>query len=231
MSPNTACLDWHCLIEPAGPRFAAIPRRSSAIKNNGQPIGPIKRALDIGADGVVVPWVETADQLRQAVAFAHYPPAGLRGMGGERATCWGKCLSEHANEADEDAVPLVPIIENGCSRGSKPSSEMCHVDEITNTAFHVGPARSIRRRPASRDYGRAGVRRQPVAIKDTIRLALGKLVHGVLATSNDNLAERRDQGFRFLGIGMDAGLLLGVQADGRRHGNGSWDVNLNIADA
>src|SRR5258708_8643557 len=36
--------------------------------------GLIKRVLDIGADGVVVPWVETAEQLKQAVAFAAYPP-------------------------------------------------------------------------------------------------------------------------------------------------------------
>src|SRR5437588_2383054 len=32
--------------------------------------GLIKRALDLGADGIVVPWVETAAQLKQAVAFA-----------------------------------------------------------------------------------------------------------------------------------------------------------------
>src|SRR6266536_2841342 len=48
--------------------------------------GLIKRALDIGADGVVIPWIETADQLKQAVAFAKYPPEGLRGLGAERAT-------------------------------------------------------------------------------------------------------------------------------------------------
>src|SRR5205809_5669838 len=36
--------------------------------------GLIKRVLDIGADGVVVPWVETAEQLRQAVAVARHPP-------------------------------------------------------------------------------------------------------------------------------------------------------------
>src|ERR1700750_2176064 len=33
-------------------------------------IGLVKRALDLGADGVVVPWIESTDQLRQAVAFA-----------------------------------------------------------------------------------------------------------------------------------------------------------------
>src|SRR5271165_1866715 len=57
--------------------------------------GLIKRALDIGADGVVVPWMETEDEVRQAVAFASYPTQGCRGIGGERATGWGECLAEH----------------------------------------------------------------------------------------------------------------------------------------
>src|SRR5438309_5556032 len=35
--------------------------------------GLIKRALDLGADGVVIPWIETAEQLKQAVSFATYP--------------------------------------------------------------------------------------------------------------------------------------------------------------
>src|SRR5713101_5097701 len=43
--------------------------------------GLIKRALDIGADGIVLPWIETQAQLRQAVAFANFPPQGLRGIG------------------------------------------------------------------------------------------------------------------------------------------------------
>src|SRR5262249_17667174 len=63
--------------------------------------GLIKRALDIGADGVVIPWVESAEQLRQALAFARYPPEGVRGIGAERATCWGDCLLEHTAEANE----------------------------------------------------------------------------------------------------------------------------------
>jgi 2-keto-3-deoxy-L-rhamnonate aldolase RhmA len=41
--------------------------------------GLIKRALDIGADGVVIPWVESVEQLRQAIGFAHYPPEGAAG--------------------------------------------------------------------------------------------------------------------------------------------------------
>src|SRR4029079_3412678 len=71
----------------------------------------IKRVLDIGADGVVVPWIETPEQLQQAVAFAHYPPEGLRGIGGERATAWGQAMMQHTQEANEHAL-IVPLIES-----------------------------------------------------------------------------------------------------------------------
>src|SRR3954463_4521160 len=57
--------------------------------------GLIKRTLDVGADGVVVPWVETAEQLGRAVSYARYPPEGVRGIGAERATAWGQALGEH----------------------------------------------------------------------------------------------------------------------------------------
>src|SRR4051812_48683151 len=73
-------------------------------------IGLIKRALDIGADGIVIPWIESAEQLRQAVSYSHYPTEGLRGIGGERATCWGNCLIEHTADANENVL-VVPIVE------------------------------------------------------------------------------------------------------------------------
>src|SRR3989440_6136271 len=89
-------LDWKEILE-----YVRATVRSDTValvrvaELNG---GLIKRVLDIGADGVVVPWVETAAQLRQAVAFAHYPPEGLRGIGAERATAWGQCFVQHTQE-------------------------------------------------------------------------------------------------------------------------------------
>src|SRR3954463_11229457 len=72
--------------------------------------GLIKRALDVGADGVVVPWVESAEQLAQAVRFSRYPPEGVRGIGAERATAWGQALAEHTGIANEHVL-VVPIVE------------------------------------------------------------------------------------------------------------------------
>src|SRR5207247_11068044 len=73
-------------------------------------IGLVKRALDIGADGIVIPWIESPAQLKQALSYALYPPEGIRGIGGERATGWGQCLLEHTRKANEQVL-VVPIVE------------------------------------------------------------------------------------------------------------------------
>ena len=108
----------------------------------------VKRALDIGADGVVIPWVETADQLRELVAFANYPPRGVRGIGAERATGWGQCIAEHIAEANEHVL-VVPIIES--VRGGQNIGEMLKVDGVD--LFFLGRP-TIPARPASPASGK-----------------------------------------------------------------------------
>src|SRR3984893_11671419 len=66
-------LDWKEILEHV--RAAVRSDTVALVRIAELNLGLIKRALDVGADGVVVPWVESAEQLRQAVSFAHYPPA------------------------------------------------------------------------------------------------------------------------------------------------------------
>jgi 2-dehydro-3-deoxyglucarate aldolase/4-hydroxy-2-oxoheptanedioate aldolase len=164
-------------------------------------IGLIKRALDIGVDGVLVPWMESVEQLQQAVAFAHYPPQGRRGIGAERATCWGQCIPLHVAEAEENVL-LVPIIES--VRGGRNIEQMCQVPGVE--ILFLGPADYSATAGYPGQWEGPGVADQLLAIKDTVRRH-GKHC-GVLATSNDNLIERRQQGFTVLGLGLDGGLLL-----------------------
>ena len=162
--------------------------------------GLIKRALDIGADGIVIPWIETADQLRQAVSFSQYPADGLRGIGGERATCWGQCLVEHTAEANENVL-VVPIIET--VRAIRQVPMMCQVEGVELMWF--GPADLSSSAGFRGQWEGPGVADQILQAKDIIRRS-GRQC-GVLATSNDDIKERQKQGFRGIGLGMDAGLL------------------------
>jgi 2-keto-3-deoxy-L-rhamnonate aldolase RhmA len=49
----------------------------------------IKRAMDAGANGVIVPMVKNADDAKQAVGYVKYPPNGYRGVGLSRAQHYG----------------------------------------------------------------------------------------------------------------------------------------------
>lgn len=164
-------------------------------------ISLVKRALDIGADGIVIPWMETADKLREAVAFAHYPPAGMRGIGAERATGWGQCIPQHIGEANEHIL-IVPMIES--VRGGQNIDEMVKVDGVE--MFLLGPADYSSSAGFAGQWQGPGIGEQLLQIKNTIAAA-GKYC-GVIATSEANLIERREQGFRMVGLGSDCGFLI-----------------------
>lgn len=70
----------------------------------------IKRALDTGVDGVIVPEVSTADEAEQAVRAATYAPRGVRGIGLGRACRWGAELTRYIGTADDDML-VIPMIE------------------------------------------------------------------------------------------------------------------------
>ncbi|MCA9023862.1 MAG: hypothetical protein KDA86_01490 [Planctomycetaceae bacterium] len=160
-----------------------------------------KRALDIGADGVVIPWIETVEQLEQAVRDCRYPPEGRRGIGGERATAWGQCFAEHTAEANEHVL-VVPLIESAAAVPNVP--RMCEVDGVE--VFFFGPADFSSTLGFRGQWEGPGVAEQILQLKETIREA-GKAC-GVMTTSLENLISRRDQGFQMLGLGSDTGLLL-----------------------
>lgn len=163
--------------------------------------GLIKRALDIGADGVVVPWIENAEQLQQAVRFAKYPPEGVRGIGAERATAWGQCFAEHTQEANEHVL-VVPIIETVTA--GRNIGQLCQVDGVE--LFFFGPADYSSTAGHRGQWEGPGVAAELQKIKQAINGA-GKHC-GIMATSTENLFERRQQGYRMLGVGSDTGLLL-----------------------
>src|SRR5437879_13094656 len=74
-------LDWKEVVEHL--RAAVRSETVALVRVADLDRGLIKRALDVGADGVVIPWVETEDQLRRALSFARYAPEGCRGIGAE----------------------------------------------------------------------------------------------------------------------------------------------------
>lgn len=69
----------------------------------------IKRVLDAGADGIIVPMVCSKEEAKMAVDFANYPPLGKRGVGLNRAQRYGFGFEEYKTWVNENLVIIAQI--------------------------------------------------------------------------------------------------------------------------
>lgn len=69
----------------------------------------IKRVMDCGAAGVIVPMVNTVEEAKQAVASVKYPPYGFRGVGLARAQDYGWEFEEYKRWNDDNSVVIVQV--------------------------------------------------------------------------------------------------------------------------
>lgn len=84
-------------------RMAAIVR----VSKNEEVV--IKRVLDAGADGIIVPMVCSKEEAKMAVEFVKYPPMGERGVGLNRAQRYGFGFEEYKKWVDEKSVVIAQI--------------------------------------------------------------------------------------------------------------------------
>ena len=71
----------------------------------------VRRFLDLGAQGILCPFINTGEEARTLVQACRYPPAGIRGYGPRRAGVYGFDADEYFREAN-DALACIPIIES-----------------------------------------------------------------------------------------------------------------------
>ena len=164
-------------------------------------VAGIKLLLDIGAQSLLVPMIDTAEEAREVVAATRYPPHGVRGVGSAvaRASRWGDIKDYVAHAGDQTCV-LVQV-ETAKALGS--IERICAVDGIDGV--FIGPADLA----ASMGHpGKPGEPEVQRAIDDAIRriVACGKAA-GTL-TSDLALAQKYlTLGCSFVAAGIDARLL------------------------
>lgn len=96
-------LDWQRVMQAVNGRCACVLRVPSCSEVH------IKRALDIGADGIILPMINSADQARDAVAWTRYPPEGRRGIGLARAHGYGLDFADYMARANEDTGLILQV--------------------------------------------------------------------------------------------------------------------------
>jgi 2-dehydro-3-deoxyglucarate aldolase len=69
----------------------------------------IKKVLDMGADGIIVPMICSKEDANRAIDYAKYPPAGKRGIGLCRASGYGAKFEEYKKWVDKELVIIAQI--------------------------------------------------------------------------------------------------------------------------
>jgi 4-hydroxy-2-oxoheptanedioate aldolase len=157
----------------------------------------IKQALDIGAQTLLIPMVDSADQARDLVRAVRYPPDGIRGSGAAlaRASRFA-AIPDYFATANAQICLLVQVE----SRAALDALDEILAVEGVDGVF-IGPS------DLAADMGHAGdASAAPVraALKDALgRIAASDKAAGILALDHATAQDYRDWGAQFLAVGID----------------------------
>jgi len=159
----------------------------------------IRQMLDMGAQGVIVPLVNTAEEAARAVAAAKYPPQGVRGFCFSRMNEWGSEFETYLARANDD-IAVVVMIES--KQGVENIDSILAVEGVDG--IFVGPY------DISGSYGIPGQTSAPI-IQEACRTLVeaceraGKSagLHVVLPTP-EAIVKAIADGFTFIALGVDA---------------------------
>ncbi len=161
----------------------------------------IKRALDIGAQGVVVPMVNSAEEARQAVDATKYPAEGHRGVASTSRACnYGANFKDYFGSANDKILTMVQIetvqaVEN--------VSEIAKVDGVD--VIFVGPL------DLTTSLGVQSQLDHPKTIESLDKIGKaardeGKTL-GVLVGDTQRAMQFKERGYRLIGVSSDMVLL------------------------
>lgn len=159
----------------------------------------IKRVLDTGVAGLVVPMVDDADEARGAVDATRYPPEGRRGIAAARASDYGRRLDEYVAAFDPT---LVVQIET--EAGLDSAGEIAAVEGVD--ALFVGPADLSAALGRFGEFESDAFRAAVEAVLDAG--AAADVPVGTLGTTPEQVEALGELGFDFLVAGFDCSHLV-----------------------
>lgn len=204
-------LDYKEIIEHL--RAARNSRTAVLVRITEIQPGIIKRVLDLGADGIMVPQVNTPEEAALAVKLAKYPPDGIRGLGGERATRWGLTKAAYVAAANRETL-VIPMMETPESAAN--IERIAAVPGID--AVYFGPGDFSSFSGFIGQWEGPGVAEEILKVKE--KLLARHIPCGIAGSDLTDAKHRAEQGFQMIAIGSDSGALIaamkaGLQAFGR----------------
>ncbi|MCL4545895.1 MAG: aldolase/citrate lyase family protein [Chloroflexi bacterium] len=172
----------------------------------GNDVNLIKRVLDAGVYGIVIPMVNTPDEARRAIASCRYPPQGVRSVGGLRPPLsFGVPRAEYLAEANREVLVALQV---------EHTDALSRLEEIAALpgfdCLFVGPndlCASLGLPPLLEPTYPT----YEAALQYIVTVAQRhEKVAGILTGTASTARQRWEQGFRLIAIGSDAALMTGA---------------------
>ena len=160
----------------------------------------IKRILDVGAQSILVPFVQNAEEAKRAVAATRYPPDGVRGITTSgRAARYGR-VKDYVKKANSEICVLVQVETREAMDQLEAIAGVDGIDGV-----FVGPA------DLSASLGQIGNPQHPEvqkAIEDVAKRLkkIGKPA-GILTPVEEEARRYIEWGYTFVAVGSDLGLV------------------------
>jgi len=157
-----------------------------------------KQALDAGAGGVIVPMIESAEQLIKVRKACCWPPSGSRGVGFSRANLFGKNFDSYREEAQ--APLLIAMIEH--------ISAVKNIDSIVRVegldAILIGPYDLSASMGMVAEFDEEDFKKAISLVLDAANRASIPCGLHIVAPSTADLKKRFSEGYRFIAYSIDA---------------------------
>jgi len=162
----------------------------------------VKRAMDAGAQSLLFPFVQNADEARRAVASTRYPPAGIRGVAAtHRGSRYGT-VANYLKRANDEVCVIVQVetpaaLDNLGEIAAVPGVDSIFVGpgDLSASMGHIG------------DIGHADVQNKLAAAAAACR-KLGKPC-GIVGPTPEMVGKFLDYGYSWVAIGSDVGMMVG----------------------
>jgi len=209
--------DWLIVdLEHAPGSFQNLQQQLQAMNGSGttpfarapwNDVVAIKRILDTGVMGVLIPYVNSREEAEAAVAACKYPPAGVRGVAGSpRAAGYTRNAGPYLNSANNEVVVMVAV---------ETMEAVTNLDDILTVegldGIFIGPMDLASSMGHLGDPGHPEAQKQIRIIEDKV-LATDKFL-GTVATSQEKAQACIEKGYQWL-ILMQDGAALREAGDG-----------------
>jgi len=158
----------------------------------------IKRIMDAGADGVIVPMVNSAEDAKQAVNFVKYPPVGKRGVGLARAQKYGTGFDDYKKWLNDESVVIAQIEHIDAVNNIEAILDVKGIDGIM-----IGPYDLSGSMGFPGEYDREDVKAAIEKVENVCKEKKKPLGFHVIQPDHLLMTEKINKGYTFLAFSLD----------------------------